>query len=125
MAMGMHRQSETSEFPSIHEHANQSIIASLYNVDKILACFTGRPPLLSRRYMFTPLPLDVSDEALMAGGEVLKNATNSLDKDGWNTDGQVYSTTILRVRYMFTTVRDGILELALGRGFDDAATVAR
>jgi len=84
-------------------------------MDKGVATFTGRPPLFSRRYTTRQsLPLDVSDEALFAGGETLARAIASLDENGFNMDGEIYSATILRARTLLALVRDEILEIALG-----------
>ena len=77
--------------------------------------------MLSRRYSSTPLPLDLSDEALLSGQPIPPNAAALLDADGWNTTGQIYSTTILRARTMFAFIRDEILEIALGSMTDQAA----
>ncbi|KEF59095.1 uncharacterized protein A1O9_03939 [Exophiala aquamarina CBS 119918] len=58
--------------------------------------------------------MDVSDEALFAGGEALAKAIASLDENGFNTDGEIYSATVLRARTLLALVRDEILEIALG-----------
>ena len=83
-------------------------------MDKGLATFTGRPPSLSRRYVNCQLPLDLSPDELMAEGEVLSQAIARLDSDGWNTDGEVYSSTVIRAWTLLSLVRDEILELSLG-----------
>jgi len=44
--------------------------------------FTGRPPALSHRYHSCPLPLDLPDEVVMTGGEVLDHAISRLDAEG-------------------------------------------
>jgi hypothetical protein len=90
------------------------MFCQIFNVDKVVASFTGRPPLLSRRYASTPLPLDLSDEVLLCGPERIKEAVAGLDEGGWNQDGCLYSTTILRGRYLLSSIRDEIFEIALG-----------
>ena len=70
--------------------------------------------MMSGRYTSTPLPLDLSDEVLLAGEPLLSNAVASLDSNGWNTENCIYSTTILRARTSFAFIRDEILALALG-----------
>lgn len=83
----------------------------------------GRPPVLDGRYSSTPLPLDLDDNVLLEGGALLSSAITSLDANGWNTDGQIYSTTILRARTMFSFIRGEILVLALGHVPGDARSI--
>jgi hypothetical protein len=122
MSLGLHRAKvyPSDEVPSIAAEARKRVFAAVFRMDKGVATFTGRPPLFSRRYT-TPqsLPLDVSDEALLAGGEILASAIASLDENGFNTDGKIYSPTILRARTLLALVRDEILEIALGSNEPD------
>lgn len=114
-AVGLHR--DTDSIPrtvSIASEMRRRIYAAVFNIDKVTATLMGRPPFLSRRYSSTPLPLDLSDESVLAGEPHLSDAVSSLDAEGWNTEGQIYSTTILRARTMFAYIRDEILVLALG-----------
>lgn len=117
MSLGLHRAKVylSDEVPSIASEARKRVFAAVFRMDKGIATFTGRPPMFSRRYT-TPqsLPLDVSDEVLLAGGETLARAIASLDENGFNTDGKVHSTTILRARTLLALVRDEVLEIALG-----------
>lgn len=113
----MHRAKvyASDEVPSISSEARKRVFASVFRMDKGIATFTGRPPMFSRRYTTSQsLPLDVTDEVLLAGGEVLARAIASLDENGFNTDGKVYSATILRARTLLALVRDEVLEIALG-----------
>lgn len=79
-----------------------------------MAIFTGRPPSLSHRYYSCPLPLDISDDALSAGGEVLELAISKLDADGWNTDGGNHEATICRLFAIYSMHMDEIIEIFLG-----------
>jgi hypothetical protein len=90
------------------------MFASIFTIDKVLATFTGRPPMLSSRYSSTPLPLDISDEVLLTGGQTLIRAVAALDPNGWNTEGKLFSTTLVRARNMFARILEEILEIALG-----------
>jgi hypothetical protein len=117
-AVGLHR--DTDSIPktvSIASEMRRRIYAAVFNIDKVIATLMGRPPFLSRRHSSTPLPLDLSDEYLLAGEPHLSNAVSSLDATGWNTEGQIYSTMILRARTMFAYICGDILVLALG--FED------
>jgi hypothetical protein len=60
------------------------------------------------------MPLDLDHAAMMADRVTLDAAVARLDANGWNTDGRLYPSTLLRARSMLAHVRDGILEVALG-----------
>lgn len=114
-SLGLHREAEyDGRKPDITSEVRRGIFAVVFNIDKVIGTFTGRPPMLSRRYCSTPLPLDLSDEALLSNEQEMAAAAARLDANGWNRDNKIYSKTVLRARTMFAFVRDGILELALG-----------
>lgn len=107
-------QPTTTTTTTVEAQARWRLVSQIFVVDKVAASFSGRPPLLGRKYMLTPLPLDLSDEALLAGGETLARAVAALDERGWNTEGRFLSTTIVRARRLLAVVKDEIMELALG-----------
>jgi hypothetical protein len=88
--------------------------ASCFWTDKDLAMFTGRPPAWSHRYHACPLPLDLSDEALVEGGDRLQAEISELDENGWNTKGEVYDATVCRTMVITATIVDEIMELFIG-----------
>jgi len=92
----------------------KKLSANCFWSDKEIAMFTGRPPALSRHYHSCPLPLDVSDEALMAGGDVLQTEIDSLDEHGWNTKGMIHNATISRMMTLAAVIQDEIMELFIG-----------
>lgn len=75
---------------------------------------TGRPPSLSRRYYSCPPPLDINDDTLLCGGVELEREIESLDENGWNTQGRVFESTIVRMMLMTSTIQDEIMEMFLG-----------
>ena len=77
--------------------------------------FTGRPPLLCRRYTTTPLPLDISDEVLFSGEVTLAKALDCVDSNGWDRKGEFHCTTFIRARAQIAFIREEIFEVALGR----------
>ncbi|RYO96268.1 hypothetical protein DL766_002326 [Monosporascus sp. MC13-8B] len=77
--------------------------------------FTGRPPLLCRRYTSTPLPLDIKDEDLFSDEATLAKTVDYVDENGWNTRGQLYSSTFIRARALIASIREEIFEVALGQ----------
>lgn len=114
-AVGLHQATvQTASGSRLFVEHQKRLFASVFAFDKTLATFLGRPPGLSRHYVSTELPLDVSEEDLMADGEQLQQAIASLDADGWNTRGALYPATVARAFLISRTLRDEILELSLG-----------
>ncbi|CEJ85165.1 hypothetical protein VHEMI03690 [[Torrubiella] hemipterigena] len=113
--LGLHTSSKPENDASISTQIQRRLFASVFKVDKLLATFAGRPPLLSHRFCSTPLPLDLSDEELL---QPSREAAASLNAQGWNTAGNIHHTTILRARTMIAYTRDAILEIALRSNFD-------
>ncbi|VUC28966.1 unnamed protein product [Clonostachys rosea] len=99
--------------PSSCSELKRRLFAQVFSGDKLSVAFTGRPPLISRRYCSTSLLLDLPDEVLSLDQETITRAAESLDSKGWNTDGAVYSATVIRARYICSVVRDELLEMAL------------
>ena len=95
---------------SVSVQVKRRLYASIYKTDKALALFTGRPPLISSKYASTPLPLDISDEELM--GRIPPSSGN-LDQFGWNTEGKLYMTTMIRARFLVLQIGERLLELML------------
>ena len=84
----------------------------MYYLDKCESLFNARPPMLSRHYCQCPLPLDLCEEDVYGGRERLAAAVARLDPNGWNTDGQILTTTWLRALAILSPIREGILELS-------------
>lgn len=76
--------------------------------------FTGRPPSLSHRYYSCPPPLDINDDTLICGGVELEREIKSLDENGWNTQGRVFESTIVRMMLMNSLIKEEIMEIFLG-----------
>lgn len=112
--LGMHVQQAVRPYkPSLCSENKRRLFAQVFNSDKFTVSFTGRPPLITRRYCTTPLPLDIRDEDLTADESTLINAVNSLDERGWNTKGELYPATLVRARYMIAIILDELVEIAL------------
>ncbi|KAF5022263.1 hypothetical protein F66182_5702 [Fusarium sp. NRRL 66182] len=104
----------SSEKPSFCAENKRRIFASIFSDDKKLVSFTGRPPLLSRRYCSSPMPLDLPDESLVANNATLAEYVKALDPRGWNTQGNVYPVSLIRARCMMAQAFDAVIEVALG-----------
>lgn len=114
--LGLHvLENEPSYTPSLCSENKRRLVAQIFASDTLGSAFTGRPPLLSRRYFSTPLPLDIRDEDFI-DNDTLMNAVRALDDRGWNTDGGMYPTTVIRARCMTAFVRDELFEIALSKG---------
>ncbi|CAH0004403.1 unnamed protein product [Clonostachys byssicola] len=113
--LGLHAQQGSADFkPSLCSEYKRRLFAQTFISDKLFVCFTGRPPLISRRFCKTPLPLDLSDEELAADPMAFEQAVRALDANGWNTKGRLYSSTLIRARYLGSFIRDELIEIALG-----------
>lgn len=99
--------------PSLASEFRRRLFCFIFTSDKSLASFTGRPPLLSRRYVSTRLPLDLSDDWLLAGGEILRSRISELDENGWSQNDVIYPVSNLRARFILAIIRDEVLEIAL------------
>ena len=115
MFIGMHAESPTAPYvPTAASEARRRCLGRICIGDRSAATFTGRPPLLSRRYISTPLPLDLPDDIFMSGPAAVAAAVATLDPEGWNTDNKIYSTTVLRARINLSYIKDAIVETTLG-----------
>lgn len=131
-ALGLHRESDMAYSPTsslspsfMVSEFRRRLFCFVFISDKQIATFMGRPPALSRRYTTCHIPLDLSDEQLMAEGDDLQAIKSRLDLNGWNTDGRVYPSTICRAWMTMALVRDEILELSLGPPIESYTTETR
>lgn len=115
--LGGHAQKDGPNYkPSLCSEYKRHLFAQVFSVDRHGVAFTGRPPLLHRKYCTTPLPLDLSEEELVADEATFTNAVAALDANGWNTHGGIYVSTFCRARVMIIYLLDEIMELALSPG---------
>lgn len=121
--LGLHAESNSPSYePSLASEHRRLLFAQMFVGEKHAVLFTGRPPRLSHRYAFTPLPLDLRDEDLLQGGDAIKEAVKSLDKNGWNTSGKVYAATFTRARYILSLLRDELIEIGIGKATQKVAS---
>ncbi|KAH8894588.1 hypothetical protein GQ53DRAFT_858041 [Thozetella sp. PMI_491] len=113
---GLHAETDGSDYrPTLQSEAKRRVLAAVIDVDKELAAFTGRMPLLSHAFTTKPLPLDLKDEYLFMDEETLfAKAQETLDSRGWNTEGGIYSATYLRGGVILSRLREQVIEIALG-----------
>ncbi|KAJ5594734.1 uncharacterized protein N7459_000942 [Penicillium hispanicum] len=120
-AAGLHLDTEsTDSCPFFLRQWRRGCFSSAFYMDKMMATFVGRPPLINYRYCTLVPPLDLSDEVLVASGDALDQAITELDSAGWNTRGARHRMSSSRLRFQLSIFREQALEIALGtRGPDD------
>lgn len=112
--LGLQAQRHDATYrPTLGSENQRRLFSQVYTSDKLHVSFTGRPPLLNRHYCSTPLPLDIRDEVLASDQATLQQAYESLDPQGWNTDGAMYPATVIRARAMIAYIREELVEIAL------------
>jgi len=113
-ALGLHREVEIDRPATFVSELRRRIFTVIFNIDKGSSFLTGRPPALSYRYCRFKLPLDISEDIMVRGGEDLARAVEKLDVNGWNTEQQIYPSTFTRAHGQLALVLNDILELSLG-----------
>lgn len=100
--------------PTALSEVRRRLFCQIFIMDKVVATFVGRPPLLAWKYCTTPLPLDLDDEVLLSNDTSFEQEFRYINRDGWSTTPQLRASTILRARTIIAVVREEILEIALG-----------
>ncbi|CAI7580146.1 unnamed protein product [Penicillium glandicola] len=114
-AAGIHLETNGVEnCPFFLRQWRRRCFVSAFYMDKMMATFVGRPPLMNGRFCTLAAPLDLSDEVLVAGGDVLSKAISELDSAGWNSQGKLHPVTPTRLRYQLAIIREETLEVVLG-----------
>lgn len=111
------RPKGSSQLPSresrVPTEARRRVACETFILDKLLATFIGRPPLLSRRFCSIDLPLDLDDVTLFEEEDIFQQRSSRLGPGGWDPDGRLYHSSLLRARMMMALIRDEILEVVL------------
>jgi hypothetical protein len=115
VAMGLHQGNyENPNTPFFLTQQRRRMFASAYYHDKSISLYVGRPPRMSYRYCKLEMPLDLTGEQLTLQGAELQNALANLDSSGWNTSGTLHRITWARVWFLYSRIREEILEVSLG-----------
>ena len=112
-ALGLHQ--ELPNAPFFIREMRKRVMVAAYAIDKGLATFLGRPPLISWRYCDITMPLDLSWEEITAEPAVRDAAIAKLSPDGWNQDGLMWKCALVRLTLKTSILREKILELSLSR----------
>jgi hypothetical protein len=95
------------------------LFCAIYCNDKTHASLNGTPPLLTRLFCDVQSCLDLSSATIFLPDNELALELNKLDADGWNKSDDTYHlATTLRIKVQLCTIREEILELALGVNVD-------
>lgn len=114
-AAGLHLDADNSQnCPFFLRQWRRGCFISAFYMDKMMASFVGRPPLMNLRYCTLVPPLDLSNDVLVAGGDILDQAINELDSNGWNTNGVRTRFSHSRLRFQLAVQREQALDIALG-----------
>ncbi|KAF2807241.1 uncharacterized protein BDZ99DRAFT_573110 [Mytilinidion resinicola] len=115
LAFGLHQEIKVdADTPFFIAEFRKRLFVQAYGNDKSTAAFVGRPPRLSHQYCLLQLPLDLSDEQLMADGLDLSDALTCLDEEGWNSRGTISACTWARICAHNARIYEDILEISLG-----------
>ena len=89
-------------------------MVAAFTVDKVLATFLGRPPLIGWRYCNIQMPLDLSMDEIFAEPSVRDAALARLDETtGWNKEGTLKKGVWARTALITSVIREKVLELSL------------
>jgi hypothetical protein len=95
------------------------LFCRVYCSDKTHASLNGVPPLLTRVFCNIQPCLELPDGAIFWPQDELTSAINKLDSDGRDIIGDSYHiTTVLRAMTLICTIREEVLEIALGVNVD-------
>lgn len=120
LAAGLHENArEGHNVPFFLIEIRKRIFARLYGIDIGLATFLGRPPRISKRFCSINLPLDLDEDVFFLSGEALDRELVHLDQNGWNTQGHVRTTAVMRWSIITAMIREDTLELLLGQNIPD------
>ncbi|KAJ5267088.1 hypothetical protein N7478_009896 [Penicillium angulare] len=113
-AAGIHLDTDSESCPFFLRQWRRGCFISAFYVDKMMATFVGRPPLMNYRYCSLVPPLDLSDDVLVAGGDSLNKAISELDENGWETQNMKHRISSSRLRFFLAVAREKTLDIALG-----------
>ncbi|KAJ5660607.1 hypothetical protein N7507_007058 [Penicillium longicatenatum] len=116
-AFGLHQEPINVPF-FLREMRRRTMVAA-YSIDKSLATFLGRPPLICWRYCDIQMPLDLSWDEIHAEPAAREAAIANLTSDGWNKEGYIQQGALGRVGLLTSIFREKALELSLGRPTED------
>ncbi|KAJ5378410.1 Transcription factor [Penicillium cosmopolitanum] len=118
-ALGLHQDS-SYQLPLYLAELRKRIMVATFTIDKILATFLGRPPLVSWRYCDIQFPLDLSFEEMLLDPSLVQEKILCLEENGgWNDEGTIRKGAWARISLFKSILREKILELSLSYRVED------
>ncbi|KAL2217004.1 hypothetical protein M432DRAFT_592153 [Thermoascus aurantiacus ATCC 26904] len=100
-ASGVHLDAVSDDHPLFLRQWRRRCFAAAFVVDKSLATYLRRPPLLQSRYCVLTPPLDIDDEEDTVQSNVSVDETAEyLNEYGWNVGGVPRPITFIRLRFL-------------------------
>ncbi|KAI3341531.1 hypothetical protein F4824DRAFT_515086 [Ustulina deusta] len=121
-ALGLHREETYAlqKVPAFLAETRRKTFAAAYHLDKVFASVYHRPPKISKRYSDCKMPLDLSDDDLLACSlQSSQMSEVKLTPEGWNIERDYRATTWARVRFILATFREEAIE----KQFQPIATI--
>lgn len=116
LALGLHKETNnTVDIPEWLAECRRKMFMKAYTTDMAMSELFNRPPRLLRRHSDCAMPLDLSDEELLAGPADFELVKSRLSSHGWNLKGELYSTTYSRLRCTLMEIREEVLEYEFRR----------
>ncbi|KAK6209987.1 C6 transcription factor [Colletotrichum tabaci] len=104
-----HGQEDDSD-PVFLAQLKRGCFATAFYVDKCVATFLGRPPLLNYRHCSLVPPLDLSDDVIVGDSSSLADAIEELAPDGWDPQGRAHRTSLVRIRLLLAVFKAKVVE---------------
>ncbi|KAJ5383022.1 transcriptional regulator family: Fungal Specific TF [Penicillium concentricum] len=115
LAAGLHESiQEARDMPFFLVEVRKRIFSRLYSIDISLATFLGRPPRMSKKFCCINLPLDIDEKCYSMSGPTLDRELERLDQAGWNSQGHIRASAVMRWSTITAMIREETLELLLG-----------
>lgn len=99
----------TADTPFFLAECRRRTFARAYRNDKYVATLLDRPPRLLRSRSNTQMPLDLSDDELLADLDGFAMARARLSVDGWSV-GSFNAATWARFRFVIAAMTEEIFE---------------
>ncbi|KAF2163517.1 hypothetical protein M409DRAFT_57409 [Zasmidium cellare ATCC 36951] len=110
-SLGIYQESQiTVDTPFFLAECRRRTYARAYRNDKFISALLDRPPRLLKRRSNVELPLDLTDEELLAEPGELALARGRLTSEGWAQTGCISAATWARIRVVTAEMTEEIFE---------------
>lgn len=107
--LGIHHEASiTSGTPFFLAECRRRCFLKAYHLDGTFSALFNRPPRILRRYSDCKMPLNLSDEDIIADPVQLEQACSKLTPDGWDAEGRCFPTTAVRLRCLTAEIREDV-----------------